>query len=65
MKYQSVRCPLCGENMGKYEQGVFDTKEYGFCCSECEIGIFAYRKEQGLSIFDYNFPENVRNLSVS
>jgi len=36
-------CPLCGDEMNYYEDGTFDTKEFGYCCSVCEVGFFSYK----------------------
>lgn len=41
-------CPICESLMNYYEEGVHDTKEYGFCCPTCEIGFYSYKKKKVL-----------------
>jgi transposase-like protein len=43
MKLQ--KCPICGQEMTKYESKALPIIEQGFNCPVCEIGFYSYSKD--------------------
>ena len=46
--WKGKKCPICDSIMNYYEDGVHDTKEYGFCCTNCEVGFYVYHNKKVL-----------------
>jgi hypothetical protein len=46
-----MKCPLCGEEMHRYQEKAGSINEIGYCCKDCEIGFYAYKNHD--NYFNY------------
>lgn len=61
---QKQKCPICEDQMEKYESGFGIYKHRGYTCPDCEIGTFSYR-EMYVDKIGIHSVEKVDNIDLS